>query len=113
VWSTLLQLRQTHRRQKHLASAIEQLGHLKRRLAAARARLRGAAQIDFEVAQILERYHVVRYLRIKRVVREQHSFQAVAPRAPRPQHDLSQDHPPPLRHRMVTGPRSDCLRPEK
>jgi transposase len=74
VWSTLLQLHQTHRRQKHLASAIEQLGDLKRRLAAARARLRGAAQIDFEVAQILDRYNVVRYLRVKRVVREQHSF---------------------------------------
>ena len=74
VWSTLLQLHQTHRRQKHLASAIEQLGDLKGRLAAARARLRGAAQIDFEVAQILERYTVARYLRVKRVVREQHSF---------------------------------------
>jgi len=74
VWSTLLQLHQTHRRQKHLASAIEQLGDLKRRLAAARARLRGAAQIDFEVAQILERYNAARYLRVKRVVREQHSF---------------------------------------
>ena len=74
VWSTLLQLHQTHRRQKHLASAIEQLGDLKGRLAAARARLRGAAQIDFEVAQILERYNAARYLRVKRVVREQHSF---------------------------------------
>ena len=74
VWSTLLQLRQTHRRQKHLASAIEQLGDLKRRLAAARARLRGAAQIDLEVAQILDRHNVARYLRVKRVVREQHSF---------------------------------------
>lgn len=74
VWSTLLQLHQTHRRQKHLASAIEKLGDLKARLAAARARLRGAAQIDFEVAQILEHDNVVRYLRVKRVVREQHSF---------------------------------------
>jgi transposase len=74
VWSTSLQLHQTHRRQKHLASAIEQLGDLKRRLAAARARLRGAAQIDLEVAQILDRYSVARYLRVKRVVREQHSF---------------------------------------
>jgi transposase len=74
VWSTLLQLHQTHRRQKHLASAIEQLGDLKRRLAAARARLRGAAQIDLEVAQILERYNVARYLHVKRLVREQHSF---------------------------------------
>ena len=74
VWSTLLQLHQTHRRQKHLASAIERLGDLKRRLAAARARLRGAAHIDLEVAQILDRYNVARYLRVRRVVREQHSF---------------------------------------
>jgi transposase len=74
VWSTLLQLHQTHRRGKHLAAAIAQLGDLKRRLAAARARLRGAAQIDLAVAQILEHYSVARYLRVKRVVREEHSF---------------------------------------
>jgi transposase len=74
VWSTLLSMHQTHRRQKHLAAATEQLGDLKRRLAAARARLRGAAQIDLQVAQILERYSVGRYLQVKRVVREVHSF---------------------------------------
>ena len=74
VWSTLLTLHQTHRRQKHLASATEQLTELKRRLASARARLRGAAQIDLQVAQILERHSVGRYLKVSRVVREEHSF---------------------------------------
>ena len=53
VWSTLLSLNQTHRRQKHLAAATEQLTGLNRRLASARARLRGATQIDLQVAQIL------------------------------------------------------------
>jgi transposase len=76
VWvlSTLLRLHQGHRRQKRLAAAGEHLQALRRRLAAARARLRGAAQIDQEVAQILERYDVGRYLKVRRVVREEHRF---------------------------------------
>ena len=74
VWSTLLSLNQTRRRQKHLQAATERLSDLKRRLAAARARLRGAAQIDLQVAQILEHYSVGRYLKVSRVVREEHSF---------------------------------------
>jgi transposase len=74
VWSTLLTLHQTHRRQKHLAAATERLAELKRRLAAARARLRGAAQIDLEVAQILQHYSVGRYLKVSRVVREEYTF---------------------------------------
>ena len=74
VWSTLLSLHQTHRRQRRLAAAIERLAALKARLAAARARLRGAAQIDLQVAQILEHYSVTRYLKVTRVVREEHSF---------------------------------------
>jgi transposase len=74
VWSTLLRLHQSHRRQKHLAAATEQLTDLKRRLAAARARLRGAAQIDLQVAQILQRYSVGRYLKVSRIVREEHTF---------------------------------------
>lgn len=85
VWSTLLSLHQTHRRQKHLAAAIERLTELKRRLAAARARLRGAAQIDLQVAQILERSSVARYLKVSRVVREEHSFKQSRRGRPGPQ----------------------------
>ena len=89
VWvhSTLLTLHQTHRRQKHLAAAIEQLTDLRRRLAAARARLRGAAQIDLQVAQILERYHVGRYLKVTRVVHEEHRFKQA--RRGRPSSDMA------------------------
>ncbi len=65
---------QTHRRHKHLAAAAEQLAELKRCLSAARARLRGAAQIDLQVAQILGRYSVGCYLQVERVVREMQSF---------------------------------------
>lgn len=74
VWSNLMTLHHTHRRQKHLAAASEQLTELKRRLAGSRARLRGAAQIDLQVAQILAHYSVGRYVKVTRVVREEHSF---------------------------------------
>lgn len=99
VWvhSTLLTMHQTHRRQKHLAAAIEQLTDLKRRLAAARARLRGAAQIDLQVAQILERYSVARYLKVRRVVREEHKFKQA--RRGRPSADMA--------YRKVTRKRYD------
>ena len=97
VWSTLLTLHQTHRRQKHLAAAIEQLTDLKRRLAAARARLRGAAQIDLQVALILERYSVGRYLKVSRVVREEHRFKQA--RRGRPSPDMA--------YRKITRKRYD------
>jgi len=71
VWSTLLTLKHTFRRQKNVAAAVDHLTDIKRRLAGARARLRGAAQIDLEVAEILERYRVGRYLKVTRVVREE------------------------------------------
>jgi len=38
-----------------------------------RARLRGAAEIDRRVQEILEQYRVARYLKVQRVVREEHS----------------------------------------
>ncbi|MGH8523386.1 MAG: hypothetical protein ACREXY_03990 [Gammaproteobacteria bacterium] len=46
-------LRQQSRRRKNIAAASEQLTALGQRLLSARARLRGAAQIDLEVAEIL------------------------------------------------------------
>src|SRR6266852_2551704 len=74
VWSSLLTLHQHARRHKNIAAASEKLQALRARLASARARLRGAAQIDLEVAQIMERYHVVRYLKVKRTVCEMHTY---------------------------------------
>ena len=74
VWSTLLTLHQQARRQRNIAAAIEALTGLRQRLTSARARLRGAAQIDLKVAMILEQHHVGRYLKVKRTVREEHSY---------------------------------------
>jgi transposase len=74
VWSTLLTLRHGARRQRCLAAATEELEVLRRRLAQARARLRGAHEIDRRVEDILERHHVARYLKVGRVVREEESF---------------------------------------
>ena len=74
VWSTLLTLHQRAARDRRLAGATEELEQLHRRLAGARARLRGAAEIDRRVQEILEQYRVARYLKVQRVVREEHSF---------------------------------------
>ena len=75
VWSTLLTLHQRAARDRRLAAATEQLEQLHRRLMGARARLRGAAEIDRRVQEILDQYRVARYLKVQRVVREEHSFQ--------------------------------------
>lgn len=85
VWSTLLTLTQQARRRRQIAGAVEELGALHERLLGARARLRGAAQIDLAVAEILERYHVARYVRVQRLVREEHRFRQVRRGRPGPE----------------------------
>jgi len=74
VWSTLLTLHQQNRRHRNLAAATEALTSLRQRVLSARARLRGAARIDLAVEEILERYHMRRYLKVKRTVRQEHTF---------------------------------------
>jgi transposase len=85
VWSTLLMLRQASRRRINIAAATEELTALHERLANARARLRGATQIDLRVAKILEHYHVGRYLKVRRTVREEHSYKQARRGRPGPQ----------------------------
>lgn len=85
VWSTLLTLTQQSRRRRQIAAACEALTVLHQRLLGSRARLRGAAQIDLEVAEILERFHVGRYLKVQRVVREEHRFRQTRRGRPGPQ----------------------------
>ena len=55
------------------------------RLAGAKARLRGAAEIDLTVAAILDKHHVGRYLKVTRVVREEHHFKQARRGRPGPQ----------------------------
>jgi transposase len=74
VWSTLLTLRQGSRRRRNIAAATEAISAMRERLASTRARLRGAAQIDLRVAEILEQHRVGRYLKVRRTVREEHTF---------------------------------------
>ena len=74
VWSTLLTLQQEARRRRNIATAIEELEQLRERLASARTRLRGAADIDLQVKTISEKHHVSRYLQVSRVVREEHLY---------------------------------------
>src|SRR5262245_52339829 len=74
VWSTLLTLRQESRRKRNMAAASEELTSLRERLAGPRTRLRRAADIDFHVKTILEKHHVVDYIKVERTVREDHIF---------------------------------------
>jgi hypothetical protein len=74
VWSTLLTLRQQARRHRNIATAVEGLTALKRRILGPRSRVRGGPRIDLEVELILEKNRVRRYLKVKRVPRPEHTF---------------------------------------
>jgi transposase len=72
VWSALLTLRQQATRRRNIAAATEELKQLRERLAGAKARRRGAGEIDLQVKLILDKHHVSRYLKVTRTVREVH-----------------------------------------
>ena len=74
VWSTLLTLRQHARRLRNIAAAIEDFERLRQRLASSKTRLRGAPEIDLAIKLTLDRHHVARYLKVRRIVREEHVF---------------------------------------
>jgi transposase len=74
VWSTLLTLRQHARRLRNIAAAIEEFERLRQRLASSKTRLRGAPEIDIQIKLVLDKHHVGRYLKVRRVVREEHVF---------------------------------------
>jgi transposase len=74
VWSTLLTLRQQTRRHRNIATAIEALTALRRRILGPRSRVRGGPRIDLEVELILEHNHARRYLKVKRIPRPEHTF---------------------------------------
>jgi transposase len=74
VWSTLLTLHQQARRHRNIATAIETLTALRRRILGPRSRVRGGPRIDLEVELILQHNHARRYLKVKRIPRPEHSF---------------------------------------
>ena len=74
VWSTLLTLHQEARRRRNIAGAIDELEHLRQRLASSKTRLRGADAIDLQIKTIVDKYHVGRYLKVRRGVRNEHLY---------------------------------------
>ena len=86
VWvkSALLALHHNARRIENIAAATEKLQQLRSRLISPKARRRKVAQIDLEVSQILARHQVVRYLKVRRTVREEHRFKQTRRGRPAP-----------------------------
>jgi transposase len=74
VWSTLLTLHHAASPDRRLAAALEALRELKQRLAAPRGRRPKAEEVDLRVNQILEQYHVTRYVKVTRMQREHSVF---------------------------------------
>ncbi len=85
VWSALLTLRQGATRRRNIAAATEDLTQLRERLAGAKARRRGAGEIDLQVKLILDKHHVSRYLKVTRTVREVHLYKQARRGRPGPQ----------------------------
>ena len=85
VWSSLLTLRQEARRRRNIAAAAGLLVQFRQRLAGAKARLRGAAEIDLQVKTILDKYSVSRYLKVARMVCEEDSFRQTQRGRPGPE----------------------------
>src|SRR5450755_2934111 len=67
-------VRQQARRHRNIATAIEALTALRRRILGPRSRVRGGPRIDLEVELILEKNHARRYLKVKRIPRPEHTF---------------------------------------
>jgi len=84
VYSTHLALKQEFRRRRNLAAAEQALAELKTRLCGPRARRRAAAQIDLDVLEILQHYSVARYLKVKRIVRQEHAYKQLKRGRPGP-----------------------------
>jgi len=83
----LLTLRQEARRRRDIAAAIEELNELRERLAKVKTRLRGAAEIDLQIKVILDKHHVSRYLKVSRIVREEHLYKQTRRGRPGPDMD--------------------------
>ena len=96
----MLTLRQQARRHRNIATAIEALTALRRRILGPRSRIRGGPRIDLEVEMILEKHHARRYLKVKRVPRPEHTFKQTQRGRPGPDTEYRRVTRPPLRPGM-------------
>lgn len=76
IWvrSALLALRQEETRREQIAMAVEELEQLKARLASPRSRLRKPAEVELRIEAILKRHHVARYVRVRRLSRQEQIY---------------------------------------
>ncbi|MFQ5745458.1 MAG: IS1634 family transposase, partial [Acidobacteriota bacterium] len=84
VFSALLALRQEQTRREQIAAAEQKLSDLRQRLLGPKTRLRKAAEVDRKVEQILGHNRLTRYLHVRRVRREDHTFRQMRSGRPGP-----------------------------
>jgi transposase len=85
VFSALLALRQEQTRREQIAAAEQELSDLRQRLRGPKTRLRKAAEVDRKVEQLLRGHRVARYLHVRRVRREDHTFRQLRRGRPGPE----------------------------
>lgn len=74
AYSSLLRLKHDQTRHEHLAAAEEALKELKHRLGSPKCRLRKPTEIEDRVEQVLRRYAVTRYLKVRKFMQEEHRY---------------------------------------
>jgi len=76
VWvhSSLLALRQERTRREQMLEAEHTLADLKGKLASPKSRLREEGKVEERIAAILKRFSVGDYLKVRKVIREDHRF---------------------------------------
>ena len=74
VYSSLAASGQDQSRRERISGAIGELQDLKRRLASPKSRLRKAAAVEEKLDAILKRFSVGRYIKARRMTKEEHRF---------------------------------------
>jgi transposase len=91
VWSTLLALKQQHRRRERIARAGQQLEELSLRLAGPRPRLRAKHEIHARIDAIVAGNKVTPYLKVELEKTEQHHFKQTKRGRPGPKTEYKRE----------------------
>ena len=75
VYSSLLALRQEHRRRERIARSIQELDDFNRKLIGPRARKRLRREVQVRIDEILRKHKVARYLKIELTRDQEHRYQ--------------------------------------
>jgi transposase len=91
VWSTLLALKQQHRRRERIARASQQLEELASRLAGPKPRLRAKHEIHARIDAIVANNRVTPYLRVELEKIERHTFKQTKRGRPGPKTEYKRE----------------------